>query len=414
MVLLKNESWLRVRVVPQLMAGLVRARFYVVLFVALRVVTGLLGVWLSAVKPMTPIERQIAAWPPSMPIGSWLERVVVSPWQRWDVDYYLRIAQRGYDVADGTTAFHPLFPWLSRVVATLTGSDALVGLMLTGALASLGAMLALERLAEVDLPSRDARWATTLMVLSPAAVVLMAPYTEGLFLLLAAVCLRAARKQRWIVAGMAGFGAALTRQQGVLLALPVVWEMASVDGWRGVFTRPRRWFAVALPFLGLTTFILYRGWMLNDATPDWHQPQSVIYSLLVSRGAHAVVPGQRLVLPPVGLWLAVKGLLAHPSLQQVLDLGLGLVMLGGFCRAWRWMRPSYRVYGLGIVSLAFAYHTGRVYPYMGLPRHLLLALPAFIAWGQPCERRLVKHVVGVSFALYLMLGILYFLRSWVP
>lgn len=48
--------------------------------------------------------------------------------------------------------------------------------------------------------------------------------------------------------------------------------------------------------------------------------------------------------------------------------------------AWRYMRNSYRAYSLIIIRVAFGYHTGMLVstPYMGLPRHLLLAFPVFI------------------------------------
>ena len=40
-------------------------------------------------------------------------------WERWDTVYYSRIASVGYSVTDGTTTFHPLFPWLAKPLSLL-------------------------------------------------------------------------------------------------------------------------------------------------------------------------------------------------------------------------------------------------------------------------------------------------------
>ena len=43
-------------------------------------------------------------------------------WDQWDFGYYQKIAEFGYSREDGSIAFYPLFPWLIRLVASITGS----------------------------------------------------------------------------------------------------------------------------------------------------------------------------------------------------------------------------------------------------------------------------------------------------
>ena len=52
------------------------------------------------------------------------------------------------------------------------------------------------------------------------------------------------------------------------------------------------------------------------------------------------------------------------------------------------MTISYRIYSLTMTWLAFSYYTGPYYPYMGLPRHLLLAFPVFIGLAQGATQAL--------------------------
>ena len=47
------------------------------------------------------------------------------------------------------------------------------------------------------------------------------------------------RRRRWLFAGLAGALATLTRQQGIVLALPLAWELWVLEG--------HRWGAALVP-----------------------------------------------------------------------------------------------------------------------------------------------------------------------
>ncbi len=46
---------------------------------------------------------------------------LLDAWQRWDADWFLRIAGEGYDPGNGSAAFFPLYPLLVRAVAAPFG-----------------------------------------------------------------------------------------------------------------------------------------------------------------------------------------------------------------------------------------------------------------------------------------------------
>ncbi len=161
------------------------------------------GIWVTLVArfvPITPREQGIAFWPPSSPLGAWLERVTLAPWHRWDTKYYLWIVERGYRIDDGTAQFHPLYPWLATPLA-LIGASPLLALMIVSSVAGAAFVLVFERLARLDLAPDQARWSALLLLFSPFAFALWAPYTEALFLLCAATCLLLARRGHWWWAG---------------------------------------------------------------------------------------------------------------------------------------------------------------------------------------------------------------------
>src|SRR5256885_10857699 len=70
-------------------------------------------------------------------------------WARWDSDFFLRIAQDGYDKT--SAAFHPLYPALvAGLGRAFFGHYVVAGLVLSLACA-LGSFVLLHRLAEVRL-----------------------------------------------------------------------------------------------------------------------------------------------------------------------------------------------------------------------------------------------------------------------
>lgn len=380
---------------------------------------GLLGLWaalVSELHPLTEVELAVALWPPIAPVGRWLERVLLAPWMRWDVEWYLRILTEGYQFGNGTDAFHPLFPWLALPLTSM-GIHPLLALLFVASLSSAAFLLVFERLAALDVSPAAARTATQLLLFFPAAFVLFAPYTEGLFLLFAALMFWWARQRRWWWAGAAGALAVLTRQQGIVLIIPFVWELweAHDHSIRDALRDWRGWLASGLIPGGLAAWALYRALVIGGMQFDFTSLYSLAYSMFIAPSAVNVVPAQVMIWPWQALQLALVRVWSEPDLDLLVNLVLAALFIGGVILAWRKLRPSYRVYVLLVTLISISYHTGYVHPYMGLPRHLFLAFPIFIGLG-PRVQRLWQRlaIVGAGFAGICFLTMLYVLEAWVP
>ncbi len=183
------------------------------LWVGLRIFTLLLACAIAPLRPLTQREQAIPVLPPSSPYLSWLERVVIAPWERWDAVYFAKIVREGYRVDDGTAQFHPLLPVLAKPFFW----SPMLGLLLVSSIASLLFVILYFRLASLDIPNPET--STRLMLAFPASFVLFAPYTESLWLLFAVLSFWYARKDKWWECGISGAMATLARQQGILLLL---------------------------------------------------------------------------------------------------------------------------------------------------------------------------------------------------
>jgi Mannosyltransferase (PIG-V) len=188
---------------------------------------------------------------------------LVRPWERWDTLWFTDIAQHGY-AAYGSTAFMPLYPALMRVTSPLLGGQLVAAALLIATVATFFALLALYRLAERLAPGRGVGPYTLLAaVLLPIAFFLVAGYTESLFLALSLWAILAALDGRWrrfaLLAGLA----ALTRQQGLVLAAlaaPAIWSwlVQLVRSRKRISPRAAPWAAVAA---GATPVLVYGAWI---------------------------------------------------------------------------------------------------------------------------------------------------------
>lgn len=312
-------------------------------------------------------------------------------WERWDTVYYARIVNAGYSAVDGTTTFHPLFPWLAKLPALL-GITPVISLLLVSSAATLALYPAFARLASLDQDWTKARLATLLFIFWPVSYVLYIPYSESLWLLLAVLCLLYARRDRWWLAAAAGALATLTRQQGLFLAIPLAWELFAAEQYdiKRTVARWRSWLSFALIPLAYLSWILYRTFALADAKPDLSSLKGVISSALVSPASHLVVKDHAFIWPWKAAYLAIERAMSLSYVNPWIDLGLGFLFLLLIVLAWRGMRGSYRAYVVVIAVASFSFHTGMTPTggaYISLPRHLLLAFPVFIGLAARVEDR---------------------------
>lgn len=150
-------------------------------------------------------------------------------WRCLDSRHYLDIARDGYITAGDPDrvvqlVFLPGYPLVVRTVMLLVPSDICAGL-LTSALCFAGAGCVVYRLLRLDLPHRDAVRALRFLVLAPGCFFFAAPMSESLFLLLTAAALYLARTRRPVLGGLCGAYAAFTRSLGLLLIVPLLWEL---------------------------------------------------------------------------------------------------------------------------------------------------------------------------------------------
>jgi hypothetical protein len=178
----------------------------------------LLTVFPAVVRPSDEPARSTLA---ALEQGSLLSRLFLAPWYRWDTVHYLDLASAGYNRAF-LSVWPPLYSGLIYFFS-LTGLSPITAAIIVSNLCTIAALAVLFRMAD-DLSEGSGVRTLFFMAVFPTAFFLMAAYSESLFIVLAAGCLWMSHRQNLWLAGLLASLAVLTRLQGVILAVPLLYE----------------------------------------------------------------------------------------------------------------------------------------------------------------------------------------------
>jgi len=149
-------------------------------------------------------------------------------WRCLDSGHYMDIMREWYVFGEqwGCTVqlvFLPGYPLAVYPLYRILGNDVLAGLLVSAA-AYPAACCVFYKLLRLDLDHKRAFFAVAFLWLLPGGFFFVAPMSESLYLLLCVSTLYAARKERFVLAGLLGAYAAFTRSLGLLLTVPLLME----------------------------------------------------------------------------------------------------------------------------------------------------------------------------------------------
>ena len=290
-------------------------------------------------------------------------------WARWDSDWYLRIAESGYDWPSSTPAFFPLYPAIVGGLGRVLGDHFILAGLLVSLAAAAAAFVLLYDLVDARLGSSDARRAVLYLAVFPTSLFLGAVYGESLFLALAVATFTLAERGRLGWAAVAAGLAMLARPQGIAL-LPAL----ALFAWRS----PRRSRGLRLLTLPIAMLLLYplaleasigHGLAFLDAQRIWDRS-----------------------LAPLG---PLGGLVQAIGEGDVLGPLLAVVLLALGVLAWRTLGAPYGVYALSALAVPMAFPSERLGGLYSFPRLALAAFPCLAALAVLGRNRRL-HVVVVA------------------
>jgi hypothetical protein len=375
-----------------------------IIFLVLRLIASSLGyVIASRPDPESSPSGPIKVAADSLLDQDRFSQLFVNVWKRWDTDWYLKIAAFGYDPADGTVSYWPLYPWLIRGLGALTGNFLLSALLISN-FAALAVFILFFEVARVEgLTSEQAGFAVLSLAFFPSAFFLFAAYTDALFLSFALGAWLAALRRYWFLAGLLGGFATLTRLQGALLmpVLGLLWlrEVANFNlfkpiTWRKSLTilHDATWLTILLPGL------VFVGWNLHlKAAGLGNVPEML-----------ATHWGIRTVPPWIGIWLFLVRLFTTSRVFiDYIDLAALTFILILLILGLRRLDPILSLYAWLNLALFFMRGTP---PHLldSFSRYMLAVFPAFLVMAKIPSRatRVTLWMISFLLQLFLLMGFL--------
>ena len=336
--------------------------------------------------------------------GRWL-----NAWADWDGQWYVRIARVGYR-ARASAAFFPLYPMLLRLLSQFADHGYIVVGVALSLACYVAAMVVLYKLVAIDYGDGIASWTVIFASLFPTSFFFQAVYTESIFLLTIVTCLYFARRERWLLAGLGGFLAALTRNTGILVVLPMALFYLDARGWRWRrLDRRLGWFALVPA--GLALWMLYLRVRLGDALAfshaqgHWHRYLSAPWTTIDLGARKGIAAIGALVQTGEG----TPAISSHntPLIPVTLPNALAFVSLVGAAAvlvlAARRLRLPYAAYAWASLAAPLFYPSLRQ-PLYSLPRFVAVIFPVFLGLALVTERlKLTRVALAAAFLLGLLL-----------
>ena len=319
-----------------------------------------------------------------------------------DSPHYLHIAKYGY-AATGEYAnrivFYPLYPLLIRLTQMIIGNYFIAGLLVS-LLCLILASCYIYRLLQNEFDDLTALRGALLLQLYPFSVFLGGVYTESLFILLTSMVFFYLQQRAWKTVALVALLAGLTRTQGVVLLLPIVYEYCLAQHlfqsssliWKRL---NKDAFAIACIPMGYGCYLLINKIVQDDwfafvahlKAPPWWQGADWVGNNIAQ---HFAMSEQHLSLGIYIYW------------PQIVGFFTSLALLAWALR--KGLRTSWIIYGLA--SLTLSYTASWL---ISGPRYLLGNLSLFLLLSAFVQNEL-KRLLVYSFFSFLL--VFYTISFW--
>lgn len=375
--------------------------------------------WRVVLFGVGAVADQFLKYSPTFPYFDSTLVEFVSPrwlysWANFDGVHYITIGQKGYVGTGLVQAFFPLLPYIMlHTLHTIFGGSLnllITGLIITNVFAYLLTLLWYIFVKEFW-GSKMAWTALKVLFLFPTAFFLGALYTESLFLFLVFAAFWAAKKEWWLLVGMATLLATATRIVGVFLVPALLSEVIL----QGLSHKQITYYVSHLPQLVLEVFqILIKKWLavvcillgligilsyMSFLQGEFHDP---LYFAHV-QAAFGNGREQTVVLYPQVVWRSIKILLTSRPfnlhyLTYIEEFLAGVVGFIALLWSIKYVRFSYVVFSLGAFLLPTLTGT-----FSSMSRYLLVCFAICLFITKFIQKSRWRVILWFSFSVVTLL-----------
>ena len=334
-------------------------------------------------------------------ISNYLSHPYLFAWANFDGEHYLSIATIGYRNLE--QAFFPVYPMLMRFLAaplSLNIANLTSAGFIISNLALIGSLVMLWKLTLLDYSKKIAQLTLILLLVFPTSFYLGAVYNESLYLFLSLAAFYAARRNKWLLAGILGAVSSATRIFGVLL-LPALF----LEAWQNKVPLKKCFWIILIPF-GLLIYMFYQWKYYGDPLAFYN-----LQSLVGEQHQKGII-----LLPQVFFRYAKMLLTVSPGnpiyqtivLEAFTGIAFTLLPIYAFFKKMRFSYIFYSLVGFLAPTIQGSFSS--------VPRYVLTFFPAFIVLALLIEKYgSLKKVILIGILIFwLIVNCALFVRGfWV-
>lgn len=338
-------------------------------------ISAILAAGWIAIRPFISTSLDQLGINPLFPVSysKWGE-AFLGIWNRYDGYRYFLLAYSGYqDPANvANTVFYPLYPMILRGIWKLTGIDLITISLFVSTVTAFFAFYMLYLTVDDIYSKKAAKYTVICLAIYPTSLFLVGPYTESLFIALTLAAFYMAGKDHWLLAGLAGALASLTRSMGVFTAIALGWM--AIRNWKQMqFTWTPKVLHMAVgvtaPGLAGIGFMLWRKWM---GYPPVLEIQEQYF-------------GSYVIDPVSGIIQGLKAVVTQPSPTTIIE---GLTVLFWMVLFIIMLKKKNDIptewliyYGVNLVVFASKANS-LISPMQSIGRYILILFPGFVYLGR--------------------------------
>lgn len=321
------------------------------------------------------------------------KRIWLDIWGVWDSIWYLRTASEWYPLeliaGRSNYGFFPLYPLLVKMLGMIIG-DNFIAAVIVSNICLITACVFLYRLVRLYLDSDIALRSIKYLFLFPTAFILSGIFSEPLFLVLAIMCFYYAKKGKWLFVGIAGFLLSLTRSNGVVILLPMLYEYLKTKHFNLRNIKRDISFLSLIPF-GLFVFMGYCYYLTGDYLEY----------------AHAKEAGWKMALgnPLENIYLS----LFSKSIPLVFNAVFAIIVIMVLLLFCKKIGFSYWLYGMLSIFIPLIYGVGKVGSAVtirpvvgsmtGTTRFALVIFPFYILFARWGRHRYIDQIFTILLSI---------------
>lgn len=317
---------------------------------------------------------------------------LISLHARWDSDWYLNVAQKGYSLEYNqwglyNVVFFPLYPFLIKIVSFLTAGNFILSGWILSVSSLLLALFYIFKLVKKFHPEINPYLPIIFLLIFPTAFFLNATYAESLFLFLSLAAFYYGLKKNFILAGIFGFFASLTRITGVLLFIPLIWEYFENYNFKIKSVFNLKILPIFLIPFGAFSFFLYHYLKFGNFF--------LFFEIQKNWGRAFVLQKEHF------------SLFSNPAIVNFsLDAFFAIFAIATALFVFKKLRPSYGLYMLATIAVALS--TGTL---MSIGRYILVLFPIFI-FRASIKNYYIKQIWTLTSIFLLGMNITLFVNNY--